>query len=92
LQNGIKTPFEAPIKPQKKNTLTKVAKAELFFFWGFIGASNGVFIPFCKEYFMIDQFQSQLVDFAFYGAYYIGALVLFILSSQREKDIFNSWG
>jgi len=31
LQNGIKTPFEAPIKPQKKNTLTKVAKAELLF-------------------------------------------------------------
>jgi uncharacterized lipoprotein YmbA len=30
-QNGIKTPFEAPIKPQKKNTLTKVANAELLF-------------------------------------------------------------
>jgi len=37
----------------------------VFFFWGFIGASNGVFIPFCKTYFNIDQFQSQLVDFAF---------------------------
>ena len=42
----------------------------VFFFWGFIAASNGVFIPFCKTYFQIDQFQSQLVDFAFYGAYY----------------------
>ena len=42
----------------------------VFFFWGFIAASNGVFIPFCKSYFQIDQFQSQLVDFAFYGAYY----------------------
>ena len=31
----------------------------VFFFWGFIAASNGVFIPFCKEYFMIDQFQSE---------------------------------
>ena len=64
----------------------------VFFFWGFIGASNGVFIPFCKTYFNIDQFQSQLVDFAFYGAYYIGALILFIVSSQRKKDIFNNWG
>jgi FHS family L-fucose permease-like MFS transporter len=64
----------------------------VFFFWGFIGASNGVFIPFCKTYFNIDQFQSQLVDFAFYGAYYIGALLLFIVSSQRKKDIFNNWG
>ena len=64
----------------------------VFFFWGFIGASNGVFIPFCKTYFNIDQFQSQLVDFAFYGAYYTGALILFIVSSQRKKDIFNNWG
>ena len=76
----------------KNNSSALTTLVTVFFFWGFIGASNGVFIPFCKEYFMIDQFQSQLVDFAFYGAYYIGALVLFILSSQRKKDIFNSWG
>ena len=76
----------------KNNSSALTTLVTVFFFWGFIGASNGVFIPFCKEYFMIDQFQSQLVDFAFYGAYYIGALILFILSSQRKKDIFNSWG
>lgn len=64
----------------------------VFFFWGFIAASNGVFIPFCKTYFNIDQFQSQLVDFAFYGAYYIGALLLFIMSSSFKKDILNNWG
>ncbi|WP_370000721.1 MFS transporter [Winogradskyella sp.] len=64
----------------------------VFFFWGFIAASNGVFIPFCKTYFNIDQFQSQLVDFAFYGAYYIGALLLFIISGSIKKDIMNSWG
>ena len=64
----------------------------VFFFWGFIAASNGVFIPFCKTYFSIDQFQSQLVDFAFYGAYYIGALILFIWSSQSGKDVLNNWG
>ncbi|HLF50878.1 MFS transporter [Flavobacterium sp.] len=64
----------------------------VFFFWGFIGASNGVFIPFCKIKFGLDQFQSQLIDFAFYGAYYIGALLLFILSSYAKKDILNAWG
>jgi|TARA_B110000444_G_scaffold39381_1_gene35170 FHS family L-fucose permease-like MFS transporter len=64
----------------------------VFFFWGFIAASNGVFIPFCKTYFSLDQFQSQLIDFAFYGAYYIGALMLFIFSSIRNTDIMNSWG
>ena len=64
----------------------------VFFFWGFIAASNGVFIPFCKTYFQIDQFQSQLVDFAFYGAYYFGALIMFILSNFSAKDIMNKWG
>ena len=64
----------------------------VFFFWGFIAASNGVFIPFCKSYFKIDQFQSQLVDFAFYGAYYFGALLLFIFSNFSGKDIMNKWG
>ena len=38
----------------------------VFFFWGFIAAGNSVFIPFCKSYFGLDQFQSQLIDFAFY--------------------------
>ena len=76
----------------QNNNSALATLVSVFFFWGFIGASNGVFIPFCKEYFEIDQFQSQLVDFAFYGAYYIGALMLFILSSQSKKDIFNSWG
>ena len=87
------TNFKKLILMKNQNNNSALATlVSVFFFWGFIGASNGVFIPFCKEYFMLDQFQSQLVDFAFYGAYYIGALVLFVLSSQRKKDIFNSWG
>ena len=52
----------------------------VFFFWGFIAASNGVFIPFCKEYFNLSQFQSQLIDSAFYGAYFFGALILYLFS------------
>ena len=76
----------------KNNNSALTTLVTVFFFWGFIAASNGVFIPFCKTYFSIDQFQSQLVDFAFYGAYYLGALLLFILSSAVKKDILNNWG
>ena len=68
-------------------TLTTV-----FFFWGFIAAGNSVFIPFCKNYFHLDQFQSQLIDFAFYLAYYIGALGLFMFSTFIGKDIVGHWG
>ena len=64
----------------------------VFFFWGFIASGNGVFIPFCKNYFQLDQFQSQLVDFAFYGAYYMGALFLFVFSNANEKDMVGAWG
>lgn len=76
----------------KSNNSALYTLITVFFFWGFIGASNGVFIPFCKIKFGLDQFQSQLIDFAFYGAYYLGALLLFIFSGLAKKDILNSWG
>ena len=64
----------------------------VFFFWGFIAAGNSVFIPFCKHYFHLDQFQSQLIDFAFYTAYYIGALILFAYGAFGGKDLVGKWG
>lgn len=64
----------------------------VFFFWGFIAAGNSIFIPFCKNYFNLDQFQSQLIDFAFYSAYYIGALILFIFGSLSGRDLVGKWG
>jgi MFS transporter, FHS family, L-fucose permease len=64
----------------------------VFFFWGFIAAGNSVFIPFCKHYFNLDQFQSQLIDFAFYTAYYIGALVLFAYGAFGGQDLVAKWG
>lgn len=64
----------------------------VFFFWGFIAAGNSVFIPFCKHKFNLDQFQSQLIDFAFYLAYYIGALILFAYGALGGKDLVGKWG
>jgi MFS transporter, FHS family, L-fucose permease len=64
----------------------------VFFFWGFIAAGNSVFIPFCKNYFDLDQFQSQLIDFAFYTAYYLGALGLFAFGAFGGKDLVGKWG
>ncbi|HMI79909.1 MAG TPA: hypothetical protein VK484_14015 [Ferruginibacter sp.] len=64
----------------------------VFFFWGFIAAGNSVFIPFCKHYFSLDQFQSQLIDFAFYTAYFVGALALFAYGAFGGKDLVGKWG
>lgn len=64
----------------------------VFFFWGFIAASNSIFIPFCKSHFNLSQFESQLIDTAFYGAYFIGSLLLFVISSSLKIDILNRMG
>lgn len=64
----------------------------VFFFWGFVAASNGIFIPFCKTHFELDQFESQLVDAAYYGAYFFGSLILYMLSSISGVDILNKIG
>ncbi len=64
----------------------------VFFFWGFIAAGNSVFIPFCKHKFALDQFQSQLVDTAFYFAYFIGALIIFMVGALKGSDPVAKWG
>jgi FHS family L-fucose permease-like MFS transporter len=77
---------------QPTNTGALTTLIVVFFFWGFIAAGNSVFIPFCKNYFGLDQFQSQLIDFAFYLAYYIGALGLFAYGAFGGKDLVGKWG
>lgn len=87
IETGAQVPAEKSTNYGALSILTTV-----FFFWGFIASGNMVFIPFCKHYFQLDQFQSQLIDFAFYGAYYLGALALFVFSTVRGRDIVGSLG
>lgn len=77
---------------QATNTGALSVVAIVFFFWGFIAASNSVFIPFCKNYFGLDQFQSQLIDLAFYFAYYFGALSLFAYANFFGSDLVAKMG
>ncbi len=79
-------------KPAAANSGALSTLITVFFFWGFIAAGNGVFIPYCKHYFNLDQFQSQLIDFAFYLAYYLGALLLYFMASFLKKDVIARWG
>src|ERR1700677_2300007 len=51
----------------------------LFFMWGFMTVFNDILIPRFKEAFTLDYFQAMLVQFAFFGAYFIGSLVYFII-------------
>lgn len=71
---------------------TFYAVVSIFFFWGFLAASNGIFIPFCKQHFGLTQFQSQLIDSTFYGGYFIGSLVMFIYTYFSKRDFVNEHG
>jgi MFS transporter, FHS family, L-fucose permease len=77
---------------QPTNTGALATLVIVFFFWGFIAASNSILIPFCKSHFHLNQFQSQLIGSAFYGAYFIGSLILFIASNTSGRDILNRMG
>ena len=76
----------------KSSSSSFVSIITVFLFWGFLAASNGIFIPFCKTHFHLSQFQSQLIDFAFFFAYFIGSLILFMISLKLNSDIINKLG
>ncbi|HTJ78696.1 MAG TPA: sugar MFS transporter [Rariglobus sp.] len=52
----------------------------LFFMWGFMTVWNDVLIPRFKEAFNLSFFQAMLVQFAFFGAYFVGSLIYYIIS------------
>jgi FHS family L-fucose permease-like MFS transporter len=64
----------------------------VWFFWSFVAASNGILIPLFKEKFTLTQTQAQLVDFAFYAAYFIGSVLYLIFSRIMGGDILNKIG
>lgn len=64
----------------------------VFFFWGFVAASNDILIPVFKEKLHLEQWQSQMVSFAFYFAYTVGSIIYFFISKARGGDILNHFG
>src|SRR5260370_6621341 len=52
----------------------------LFFMWGFMTVFNDILIPRFKEAFTLSYFQAMLVQLAFFGAYFVGSLLYFIIS------------
>jgi len=59
----------------------------LFFMWGFMTVFNDILIPRFKEAFTLDYFHAALVQFAFFGAYFIGSLLYFIISATTGDPI-----
>lgn len=64
----------------------------VFFFWGFVAASNDILIPVFKKTFDLTQLQSQLVSLAFYIAYTVGSLLYLLISYITKGDLINRIG
>lgn len=64
----------------------------VFFFWGFVAASNDILIPVFKEKLHLEQWQSQMVSFAFYVAYTVGSIIYFVVSKAMGGDVLNKIG
>jgi len=64
----------------------------VFFFWGFVAASNDILIPVFKEKLSLSQVQAQMVSFAFYVAYSVGAILYFLVSKMLKQDLLNKIG
>jgi len=59
----------------------------LFFMWGFMTVFNDILIPRFKDAFTLDYFHAMLVQFAFFGAYFIGSLLYFGISASFGDPI-----
>lgn len=64
----------------------------VFFFWGFVAASNDILIPVFKKAFNLSQSQSQLVSVAFYVAYTVGSIIYTGVSKMIGGDLLNRIG
>ncbi len=77
---------------QKTNWSQFGTLISVFFFWGFVAASNDILIPVFKKAFDLSQAQSQLVSFAFYVAYTVGSIIYFLVSKFLGGDVLNRIG
>jgi FHS family L-fucose permease-like MFS transporter len=77
---------------QKTNWTQFGTLISVFFFWGFVAASNDILIPVFQEKFQLTPGQSQLVSVAFYVAYTVGSLIYVGISWLLGGDLLNKMG
>jgi FHS family L-fucose permease-like MFS transporter len=67
---GQVNPAELP----KNNHFALISLTSLFFMWGFITCLNDILIPYLKTAFALSYTKAMLVQFCFFGAYFIVSL------------------
>lgn len=57
-----------------KNRFALISLTSLFFMWGFITCLNDILIPYLKGMFELNYTQAMLIQFCFFGSYFIVSL------------------
>lgn len=65
-----------------------VALTSLFFMWGFITCLNDILVPHLRNVFSLNYTQSMLIQFCFFGAYFLVSLP----AGAIVKRIRYKWG
>ena len=74
-----------PVEPTYRGPFAVMTS--LFFMWGFMTVFNDILIPRFKEAFTLTYFQAMLVQLAFFGAYFVGSLIYFLVSATVGDPI-----
>lgn len=75
-------------KPASSTSIFALASVTaLSFMWGFITCMNDLLIPKFKADFSLTQFQANLAQFAFFGAYFLVSLTYFLISATKGDPI-----
>ena len=73
------------------NLLPMLSVTVLFFMWGFITSLNDILIPYLKGVYSLTHFEANIVQFAFFIAYFVGSSVFYLLS-KKGLDTISLYG
>ncbi|WDE06274.1 sugar MFS transporter [Thalassomonas viridans] len=68
------TPNQGQTDQNTGYTFALVSLTSLFFIWGFLTSLNDILIPHLKNVFSLSYTQAMLIQFCFFGAYFIVSL------------------
>lgn len=85
---AINSPQSTNLSEQQRDyTPALVTLATLFFMWGFMTVMNDILIPHLRNIFELNFFKSMLIQTAFFGAYFVGSVVYFLISFKYGDPI-----
>lgn len=87
--NTSNTNSSGGIGGENSTRFALISLTSLFFMWGFITCLNDILIPHLKAIFSLTYAQSMLVQFCFFGAYFLVSLPagLFVKKMGYQKGI-----